>query len=147
MITIFRLLAVTGLLAVFLALFAVLPPKAGWAFVDWPSLFFVVFGTGCLASLGCEQRDWRNTFRLVIGRLDIEDDERCRSAERFLAFARRGSIATGLTACLIGIICVLGNMDDPSILGPGLAVAMIPILYGIVLSEFVCTPLLAWVRR
>jgi chemotaxis protein MotA len=42
---------------------------------------------------------------------------------------------------LIGLIQMLGNLNDPSALGPGMAVALVTTFYGSVLANMVSIPL------
>ncbi len=48
--------------------------------------------------------------------------------------------AFGMIGTLIGLIIMLGNMDDPSAIGPGMAVALITTLYGAILANLVFLP-------
>lgn len=48
--------------------------------------------------------------------------------------------AFGMIGTLMGLIIMLGNMDDPSKIGAGMAVALITTLYGAVLSNLVLLP-------
>mgnify|MGYP003450867130 CR=1 FL=1 len=48
--------------------------------------------------------------------------------------------AWGMIGTLIGLINMLGNMDDPSSLGPAMAVALITTLYGSMLANWLCIP-------
>ena len=48
--------------------------------------------------------------------------------------------AFGMIGTLLGLIIMLGNMDDPSAIGPGMAVALITTLYGSVLSNLIFLP-------
>ena len=41
---------------------------------------------------------------------------------------------------LIGLVDMLYHMDDPSTLGPAMAVALITTLYGSLLANWICTP-------
>jgi chemotaxis protein MotA len=41
---------------------------------------------------------------------------------------------------LLGLIIMLGNMDDPKAIGPGMAVALITTLYGAILSNAMFLP-------
>lgn len=47
----------------------------------------------------------------------------------------------GMIGTLIGLIQMLANLDDPSALGPGMAVALITTFYGSIMSNLVFTPL------
>lgn len=48
--------------------------------------------------------------------------------------------AFGMVGTLMGLIIMLGNMDDPEAIGPGMAVALITTLYGAVLSNLFFLP-------
>ena len=48
--------------------------------------------------------------------------------------------AFGMVGTLIGLIAMLGKMDTPSEIGPGLAVALTTTLYGVLLARFIFDP-------
>jgi chemotaxis protein MotA len=49
--------------------------------------------------------------------------------------------AWGMIGTLIGLIKLLQALDDPSKIGPAMAVALITTFYGSVLANFICTPI------
>ncbi len=49
--------------------------------------------------------------------------------------------AFGMIGTLMGLIFMLQNMDDPSAIGPGMAVALITTLYGALIANCVALPL------
>jgi chemotaxis protein MotA len=49
--------------------------------------------------------------------------------------------AFGMIGTLIGLVIMLGNMDDPAAIGPGMAVALLTTLYGAVIANVICLPL------
>lgn len=49
--------------------------------------------------------------------------------------------AYGMLGTVIGLILMLKNIDDPSSLGPGMAVALITTFYGSLLANLIFTPL------
>jgi len=51
------------------------------------------------------------------------------------------SPAFGMMGTLIGLIAMLGNLEDVSRLGPGMAVALITTMYGSMLANMFCIPL------
>jgi len=55
--------------------------------------------------------------------------------------------AMGLIGTLIGLVQMLGNLSDPSSIGPGLAVALLTTFYGAVLANMVFAPLAAKLER
>lgn len=48
--------------------------------------------------------------------------------------------AWGMIGTLIGLVNMLYEMDDPSAIGPSMAVALITTLYGSLLANWICTP-------
>ncbi|NQV25484.1 MAG: MotA/TolQ/ExbB proton channel family protein, partial [Rhodopirellula sp.] len=48
--------------------------------------------------------------------------------------------AFGMIGTLLGLIIMLGNMDDPAAIGPGMAVALLTTLYGALVSNVVALP-------
>ncbi len=57
------------------------------------------------------------------------------------------SPAMGLIGTLIGLVQMLGNLDDPSTIGPSMAVALLTTFYGAVLSNMVFAPLASKLER
>ena len=51
--------------------------------------------------------------------------------------------AMGLIGTLIGLVTMLGNLDDPSTIGPSMAVALLTTFYGALLANLVFLPLAA----
>lgn len=49
--------------------------------------------------------------------------------------------AWGMIGTLIGLINLLKQLDNPSMIGPSMAVALITTFYGSIMSNFVCTPI------
>jgi len=48
--------------------------------------------------------------------------------------------AFGMIGTLVGLVIMLGNLDDPAALGPALAVAMITTLYGVLFARLIFLP-------
>ena len=57
------------------------------------------------------------------------------------------SPAFGMIGTLIGLIVMLGNMEDPSQMGPGLSVALMTTLYGVLAARFIFQPCSTKVRQ
>lgn len=55
--------------------------------------------------------------------------------------------AMGLIGTLIGLVQMLGNLEDPSSIGPSMAVALLTTFYGAVLANMVFLPLAAKLER
>ena len=48
--------------------------------------------------------------------------------------------AFGMIGTLVGLVAMLGNMEDPSKIGPSMAVALLTTLYGAVIANVICQP-------
>ena len=57
------------------------------------------------------------------------------------------SPAMGLIGTLIGLVQMLGNLDDPSTIGPSMAVALLTTFYGAVMANMVFSPMAAKLER
>ncbi len=55
--------------------------------------------------------------------------------------------AMGLIGTLIGLVQMLGTLDDPSTIGPNMAVALLTTFYGAVIAHMVLLPLAAKAER
>ncbi len=51
--------------------------------------------------------------------------------------------AWGMIGTLVGLVNMLQNMDDPSSIGPAMAVALLTTLYGSMLANWICAPVAA----
>jgi chemotaxis protein MotA len=54
----------------------------------------------------------------------------------------------GMIGTLVGLVQMLSNMGDPSLIGPAMAVALLTTLYGAMIATMIATPLAdkLWVR-
>ncbi|MQX37896.1 motility protein A [Roseospira navarrensis] len=57
------------------------------------------------------------------------------------------SPAMGLIGTLVGLVQMLGNLDDPARIGPSMAVALLTTFYGAILSNVVFAPLASKLDR
>jgi chemotaxis protein MotA len=57
------------------------------------------------------------------------------------------SPAMGLIGTLIGLVQMLSNLEDPSAIGPSMAIALLTTFYGAILSNMVFAPLAAKLER
>lgn len=58
-------------------------------------------------------------------------------------FSAMGDVAPamGMIGTLIGLVQMLGNMEDPKSIGPAMAVALLTTLYGAVMATMICLPM------
>jgi chemotaxis protein MotA len=73
---------------------------------------------------------------------DIEEmAQRHAGSAAILRKAAEVSPAMGLIGTLIGLVQMLGNLDDPSNIGPAMAVALLTTFYGAILATMLFSPL------
>ncbi len=63
-----------------------------------------------------------------------------KGANIFLSIAMYAP-AMGMVGTLIGLVQMLQTMDDPSTIGPAMAVALLTTFYGAVIANVVCSPM------
>jgi chemotaxis protein MotA len=68
-------------------------------------------------------------------------DARHTSGRQFFDLLGRYCPAFGMVGTLVGLVLMLRNMNDPTRIGPGMAVALLTTLYGLVLANGVFLPL------
>ena len=83
-------------------------------FQDWVSPLFVLLGGSFIA-------------------LNVSKDRENILIERLEAF-RTGCILFGVIGTLIGLISMMGGMDNPKMIGPALALALLTLLYAAVFN-------------
>ena len=119
--------------------------KQYWpVFIDIPSLLIVVVPTiGFMLVTGGEG-DWSVLLRFLSGARGQSQSnppgitpKQAQSLCLFLLGGSRVALISGFIGTLIGLVIMLMNMDDPSAIGPAMAVAIITLLYGGIISELV----------
>ena len=70
----------------------------------------------------------------------VSIDERHKSKINFWGDLGAMGPAWGMIGTLVGLVNMLQNMDDPSAIGPAMAVALLTTLYGSLLANWICTP-------
>jgi chemotaxis protein MotA len=83
----------------------------------------------------------------VLGREVEAMAARHATAASMLRRAAEVAPAMGLIGTLIGLVQMLGGLDDPSRIGPAMALALVTTLYGAMLANMVFAPLAAKLER
>ena len=105
-------------------------------FIDPPSIIIVlgiVVGGG-LASFPPSRLSM--ALRDAFSSGSIAPDQAKSSSRVFFRLSEL-AIGAGLTGTLVGLVMMLQAMDDPTAIGPAMAVALLTLLYGVLLSEIV----------
>lgn len=81
---------------------------------------------------------------VIVESMDLEiENMKMRHDKGSGMFKSMGALfpAWGMIGTLIGLINLLKSLDDPSKIGPAMAIALITTFYGSVLANFVCNPI------
>ena len=111
------------------------------AYVQGPQLIIVVGGTFFFALSHHSLREVQSALSVGFGdgAVGVEDGKRHQAV---LSTFRILPLALGGLGFVLGLIHIFRNLDDPSKIGPGVAVALLTPLYGIIFSEILIGPLL-----
>lgn len=67
--------------------------------------------------------------------------ERLQEGKRFYKQLGDAAPAFGMIGTLVGLVQMLASMDDPSAIGPAMAIALLTTLYGALVSNVICIPI------
>ena len=84
-----------------------------FAFVDLPSVLLVGLGTLGITLLGYHPGQSRSAL---------------------LRLAGGASFRCGMAGLVIGLVCLLRNLNEPAQIGPAVALSLLSVLYGVVLA-------------
>ena len=88
-----------------------------------------------------------NEINVILERDVDEMMRRHINAAGILRKAAEIAPAMGLIGTLIGLVQMLGNLEDPSSIGPSMAIALLTTFYGAVLATMIFSPLAAKLER
>ena len=80
----------------------------------------------------------------IVESLERERDltlERLEEGKRFFKAMGDSAPAFGMIGTLVGLVQMLSTMDDPSTIGPSMAVALLTTLYGALIANLMCLPI------
>jgi chemotaxis protein MotA len=70
----------------------------------------------------------------------MAEEARHHVGKRMFELMGRCGPAFGMIATLLGLILMLGNLDDPDSIGPTMAMALVGTLYGAAMANMICMP-------
>ena len=110
--------------------------EAMFSFIDPPSIYIVsgMVVAGALWSFPLEVI--KQAFADAFSTGAIDEDRASVGYEVFMRLSQL-AVASGMYGNLIGLVKMLSNMDDPTAIGPAMAVALLTLFYGIILGEFI----------
>ena len=132
-----------GVALLFSGLMAVISMgKSPASFVNLPGLLFVLFmGIGVVLA-GHGKHGLLSVPQALAGNPDDAPE-----AKSVLETAIDAFVAAGWIGVLIGVIQLLGALDDPSHLGAGMSICLLTALYGYIAAYLICLPLSRSITR
>lgn len=106
------------------------------SFIDLPSIYIVLGMVVAGAIWSFPLTVTKQAFADALSTEDIDEDRATSGYEVFMRLSQL-AVAAGMYGNLIGLVKMLSNMDDPTSIGPAMAVALLTLFYGIILGEFV----------
>ena len=116
-------------------------PAALGRFIDFPSLILVggVLVGSSLISFGLTIPG--KALKNALSSKGVKSIDELRLYVNFFNMASQLSIAGGVVGTLVGNVNMLATMNNPSTIGASMAVALLTVFYGVLLSELVFQPL------
>jgi chemotaxis protein MotA len=96
-----------------------------------------------LAVSGLDREEIRETLNAEL----VSMKQRHQRGQRMFKFMGSTAPAMGMIGTLIGLVQMLQTLNDPSRIGPAMAVALLTTLYGAVTAFLVCNPIAAKLER
>ena len=100
----------------------------------WCAALLMSFGKGCSTAIRAVFSRTASREMLALG----------------VAVFERGqsyAVGCGVLGTLVGTVIMLSKLDDPARIGPGLAVALLTLIYGLFLAYGILLPIVASLRR
>lgn len=114
-------------------------------FLDVPSLIITLGVSSALTIISFSIQDIKLALRHTFGLVATKDELR-KSAYIWEAVARNLLLA-GTMGLIIGIIQLLQNLSDPSVIGPATAVALLTLFYGFFFSAVLPFPAMFMIKK
>ncbi|MBN2212040.1 MAG: MotA/TolQ/ExbB proton channel family protein [Sedimentisphaerales bacterium] len=109
--------------------------------IDPNSMIFVIAGILAVLLLSHRKDTWSAVYRCLCSQAHILTPQERSNVAGFMHTGSRAALAFGILGQVLGLMVILMNMDDPAKIGPGMAMALLTLFYGIIISEIVFNPL------
>jgi flagellar motor component MotA len=114
-------------------------------FIDLPSAVLVLGLTAGGTIMSYTLPEVGDAFRCAVRGTD--DDARAARGHKICTRMADIAVASGLVGTVIGLVQMLQNLEDPTAIGPAMAVALLTLLYGVILGELIFRGLAVSCRR
>ena len=115
-------------------------------FINIPSVIIVVGLTICVPLAHHSINEVTGALGAALCSSDIDPNDGQHHVS-VLSTIRMAAVGSGVVGFLIGLIQMLIHMENPRTIGPAMAVALLTVFYGVLISELIVGPLINRVRR
>lgn len=131
----FSICRLIGTVGIFLILaFSIFQTGVSFVFVHVPSVIGIV-GLTFLLLLGTFELDFLRFIPASLKTLCFTPRRPNPRFAEIACFASRYAVGAAVVYTLIGLISMLANLSSPGSIGWGIAVALLPVLYAVILAE------------
>ena len=105
-------------------------------FIDLPSLLIVVIPTLGLAIGNFSWKTYKKTWSIPFGNPENYEQSELIETHKCVNYMGNMFVIMGLIGSLIGVVLILQNLDDPKMIGPAAAIAIMTLFYSVILKGF-----------
>ena len=105
-------------------------------FIDLPSLIIVVIPTLGLAIGNFSWGTYKKTWSIPFGNPENYEQSELIETHKCVNYMDNMFVIMGLIGSLIGVVLILQNIDDPKMIGPAVAIAIMTLFYSVILKGF-----------
>ena len=103
-------------------------------FIDLPSLIIVVIPTLGLAIGNFSWKTYKKTWSIPFGNPENYEQSELIETHKCVNYMGNMFVIMGLIGSLIGVVLILQNLDDPKMIGPAAAIAIMTLFYSVILK-------------
>lgn len=100
-----------------------------------PQTLFLIAGFSFFLLLGAHGKKFLYFIPESLKTLFFDPSEPNQEFSQIAMDGERFSLASGMIGVIVGLILLLGNLEDPSTIGPAMAMSLLSVIYGLLISE------------
>ena len=105
-------------------------------FIDLPSLLIVVIPTLGLSIGNFSWKTYKKTWSIPFGNPENYEQSELRETHKCVNYMGNMFVIMGLIGSLIGVVLILQNIDEPKMVAPAAAIAIMTLFYSVILKGF-----------
>ena len=105
-------------------------------FLDLPSLIIVVIPTLGLSIGNFSWKTYKKTWSIPFGNPEHYEQSELIETHKCVNYMGNMFVIMGLIGSLIGVVLILQNIDEPKMVAPAVAIAIMTLFYSVILKGF-----------